>query len=584
MHTTLPFLFILLISPILVESSFTPSLTSKSTSAFIDGQYFYILGSTPSSNDKISQAFMINLSTQWDAKTPDFTELSLPTSGLIGNSISSTLTLDQQRWFVVSNNKGYYYDIKLNTWSTSTIKLNGPLGLSTTITNNKDGSISIIDSNNGKRGSIWTLDPNSNNTSSSSLFIHKLSTDKGELIGSSLAAWSNTLSKLILFDSSKLLFTAEINKNNVNAGNSQNNYGFQGHGVTFSPHMFTSACFVPAGNGSKIIYFGGSDVNNKPTGDVSILDTTTWTWNTIRSTDIQKRRVGASCAVSNNQLIIWGGYNSKTAIPNPKEVLIFDLTTNQWIDRYTPPTRINSLPDSTKGLTSETATPSGSIPDPLNQGTNGPAPVASEMSDSNNSSTGPSRATRIGLGVLAVLVVLAIVGAIFLCVRKRKLKKTLRRTQFWDSTGNLPLSAASSVLGVMSRNNKVTPVPPPVATKEQKQEMQQQHLQQQQQQQQQPHNQSQQTIIESPPITPRNSPKENLEYLNVSDTDDASTLNDNPSPLYPPTNFCNDSFCNDDDDDDDDDDDIHGDNQTSLGDQSNGGDGNTLFLKEYHEP
>ncbi|KAF9992340.1 hypothetical protein BGZ65_012349, partial [Modicella reniformis] len=74
------------------------------------------------------------------------------------------------------------------------------------------------------------------------------------------------------------------------------------------PEPRSSACLVPAFGGSKMVLFGGYTRHEVSVlSDIHILDLDTMVWTRGPNVKSKERRARAACAVSNDQLIAWGG-------------------------------------------------------------------------------------------------------------------------------------------------------------------------------------------------------------------------------------------------------------------------------------
>ncbi|KAF9363241.1 hypothetical protein BGX34_004589 [Mortierella sp. NVP85] len=101
-------------------------------------------------------------------------------------------------------------------------------------------------------------------------------------------------------------------------------------------------CFVPAYNGSKVILWTGFGEKK----GLYILDVATLTW---KEGHIIPDLVGCACAVSGDQLVIWGGTRNST---RSNETFIYNIKTETWTSRYIAPP-----------LSPPAASPNSQIPD-----------------------------------------------------------------------------------------------------------------------------------------------------------------------------------------------------------------------------
>ncbi|KAF9364322.1 hypothetical protein BGX34_001860 [Mortierella sp. NVP85] len=107
---------------------------------------------------------------------------------------------------------------------------------------------------------------------------------------------------------------------------------------------------MPAYNGSKMVHFQGLWPRTDDHGNwieesvVQVLDIATRKWTTGPKTP---KRDGALCAVSGDQVIIWGGSNNRTFY---ESALVYNMKTNKWVSSYIAPPLVatTTLPTSTQ--------------------------------------------------------------------------------------------------------------------------------------------------------------------------------------------------------------------------------------------
>lgn len=121
------------------------------------------------------------------------------------------------------------------------------------------------------------------------------------------------------------------------------------------PPACSNACFVSALGGSKIVLFGGNDVNGSgELGGIYVLDVATLTWTKGPDVSAEDSRTEAACAASGDYFIAWGGRrsigNSTIMIPT---ALVYNLKTNSWTTTYiAPPSTDNPENSSNNGSSS----------------------------------------------------------------------------------------------------------------------------------------------------------------------------------------------------------------------------------------
>ncbi|KAF9925517.1 hypothetical protein BGZ65_007699, partial [Modicella reniformis] len=166
------------------------------------------------------------------------------------------------------------------------------------------------------------------------------------------------------------------------------------------------ACLLPAFGGSKMVLFGGF----VGVSDIYILDVATMTW--TRGPDaIGETRAYPACAVSNDQLVVWGGMtgsNPTADLPPLNSTIVFNLKTNKWTSTFSAPTVTSTRIRSTA---SPTLVPSAFPTE------------GSSTDDSQLLTGGLSHVIIIVAAVLGVAGLSLAVGAIFLCRMRRKVKQ-----------------------------------------------------------------------------------------------------------------------------------------------------------------
>ncbi|KAF9167551.1 hypothetical protein BGX20_011568 [Mortierella sp. AD010] len=397
---------------------------------------------------------MIDLSVSWNTTNPVFKAL---TCGPAGSSMPSALSSDGKSWFVLSNNNtGFLYNIKSKAWNkTLTLKdRNHKIHKSTAVADPATGLIYIIDSllpNRHHFHNIRTV-----NLATNTADKLKLSATARELV-SSTVTWSKSRNSLLS------LFGRRKSNSRLAAYNPAT--GWSSLTTTGDiPPMRTNGCFVSANEGTSAIYFGGFGHGQGGFHDIYVLNVTTLVWKRGPNLSMANRRGGASCAVSNNQFIVWGGLNSM----NPKlpdSTLVYDLTTHQWTPSYiASPSSLNksSSPSSETPTTIAPIVSSTAVA--IETSTTASPATTSSISSSNaqsalkansQSNSGHGHTVVIVVAVIAaILVLLAIAGLIF-CIRKRPTRRNAR-TMGGDILYNPSLASTTAINPMKSE----TPIEP----------------------------------------------------------------------------------------------------------------------------
>ncbi|KAF9128427.1 hypothetical protein BGW39_005051 [Mortierella sp. 14UC] len=100
-------------------------------------------------------------------------------------------------------------------------------------------------------------------------------------------------------------------------------------------------CMVEAYNGTKMILFGGFDQSGRALDDIYILDVSSLKWTKGTPGGPTVARGCASCAVTNDYFVVWGGAvpalaSSTVTVVSQNVTLVYNLVTNQWVDEYFP--------------------------------------------------------------------------------------------------------------------------------------------------------------------------------------------------------------------------------------------------------
>ncbi|KAF9356474.1 hypothetical protein BGX26_005207 [Mortierella sp. AD094] len=363
---------------------------------------------------------MIDLSVSWNTTNPVFEKL---TCGPTGSSMSSTLSSDGKSWFVLSrNNIGYLYNMESKKWDkilTLKDRGNDNIHRSTAVTNPATGLIYIIDSLPSNRHHHHHHNLRTVNLVTNTVDKLKLSASTRELV-SSTTTWSESRNSMLS------LFGRKESNSRLAAYSPTT--GWSSLNTTGDiPPMRTDGCFVSANGGSSAVYFGGFGHSQSGFHDIHVLNVTTMAWKRGPNVSKANRRGGASCAVSNNQFIAWGGFNPTN--PNlPDAILVFNLMTNQWTSSY-----ITSSPSFNNSASLGNVTTVAIEPPPVAS----PATTSSSSDGSSNSqaalkadpqTNGSSRHIVIITAVVAVaiLILLAIGGLVFFCFRKRTIRRNAR--------------------------------------------------------------------------------------------------------------------------------------------------------------
>jgi len=176
-------------------------------------------------------------------------------------------------------------------------------------------------------------------------------------------------------------------------------------------------CFMPAYNGSKMVYTT-SIIDNGYYSAVHVLDITTWKWTTGARTAY--REVPA-CAVSGDQFIVWsGGPDLLNTGTLHNDTQVYNMKTNKWVSSYIAPPPMAT-----------TILPVSPIPTQHN-------PHATTPSNTGDTSTDDTKLVIIITVVTGVLLII-IMTAIFIYL------KTTKRSKSGTQTTNSNCSSSDSL-------------------------------------------------------------------------------------------------------------------------------------------
>jgi hypothetical protein len=302
-------------------------------SVFVEDVGLFISGGI--ANRMTAQAFMLDLSVSWNTSDPAFKQLADTDGGLF----TSCTLLNGEDIFIIIWGNVHIYNIRTGSRRTA---FHNMLPYSSMLIPVADPVSGVVyaarnDLMTSVNRTMHIMDPKTQ--AITQLQIPAL----GNLQAFGGAVWSPHLQS-VLFTTSvpnvMYLFTPS-NMSGSSKGWSVRN--IPGDRADFN----TATCFVPAYNGSKmIVYASAIDGSRKST--VHILDVATWTWT--------KRTVapyfGASaCAVSGDQLIVWGGYQNEMI---SSLTAVYDMKTDKWTSNYVaspkPSTTTSQIPIPTQDI------------------------------------------------------------------------------------------------------------------------------------------------------------------------------------------------------------------------------------------
>ncbi|KAF9309085.1 hypothetical protein BG003_010231 [Podila horticola] len=316
--------------------TFQPLVAYGASSVFIEGKAMYVTGGHSAASN-ISQTFSIDLSSPWTVSAPSYTKLNSVRSPS-DYQIPSALDKDQVGWLIVSGTQSYRYDISQNLWSTFDTLANlfpserwylqatvDPVSNNFLIPNGF-----ITTTATGSISSMMQYDIVTGKTSSISMANGPIDHAAASVV------WSRYLKKLVMFgglsgnDTFNTLHTYDSTSGWIpitptNAG----------------PSARAFHCAVVANNGTKMVVFGG--ITNYPmntvSGDIYVLDLTTWAWSAGPSLSSDLTRANTACGATGDYFVSWGGSHSDVVTSNI--TLLFNIKTLSWTDSFVPPPSVS---------------------------------------------------------------------------------------------------------------------------------------------------------------------------------------------------------------------------------------------------
>ncbi|KAF9365795.1 hypothetical protein BGX34_008255 [Mortierella sp. NVP85] len=331
--------------------TFQPFLTIQSANSFIDGKALYVSSGGTKEGTLAQQTFMIDLSVSWNTTSPAYKKL---VNGPTSNWIPSAISADGQKWFVFVNGIGYVYDTVGGQWTKAFQEpgANVPGFFGRAATTDPETGLIYMPFGYLRPDNTWGMmivDLTTNAYSAGNDMNFVAPDDNSYSV-----TWIPALKSLLYaYENNMFLFNPTTGWKSFNG-----------------PPGFTAQegfCLVTSSSGSKVVLFGGYSLSlNATVGDMFILDVPTLTWKKGTSSPPRDVRRYHACALSNDQLIVWGGDTGSWLFVLPAEhlTMVYDLKTDKWVTNYVAPIApaITSKPSgnttpSTTGTPSPSSTP-----------------------------------------------------------------------------------------------------------------------------------------------------------------------------------------------------------------------------------
>ncbi|KAI9234082.1 MAG: hypothetical protein BYD32DRAFT_424289 [Podila humilis] len=426
------------------QTPFTPLTTWGSASVYIEGKAFYVqAGRINGAQGWSPQVFSINLNTSWSIASPAYTHMpdGLPDSHVFPNALMQ----DGKTWFIFKNNSLFTYDL------TTGILKQGAVIVTYTGTHALSAARDPVTGEMVIPGGFYSS-PLQNTTM-------RFSPER--LTSTSVPAFSEIDNRRYVAMAASESAKAVFSFGGLVGGNVMSSFvrldssaaSWRSAATTSDPSPRALTCLVSAYGGSKLVVFGGETQLDEVLGDIYIFDVALSTWTRGADGGPNRARAGHVCAVSGDMFLSWGGYrNVSTRAAIPETLSVYNIKTNNWVDRYTPSLGTGS---ESGGNGNNTGGGSGSGIGP-ETGHDSALPP-----DSNTkSSSGSSMNVAIIAGGAGAVVVL--LGAMFLIFHRRR--ATQRHTRAPNSEGTENLEEETMYpppRSILERNSMTVPLAHP---------------------------------------------------------------------------------------------------------------------------
>ncbi|KAK3822725.1 MAG: hypothetical protein J3Q66DRAFT_385278, partial [Benniella sp.] len=323
-------------SPIVHAQRFRPIPRVDPCSAYVEGQGLYVFGGTTKNGAVLSQAFVLDLSVSWNTSDPIFKELP---NGPEAEDASCATFNNGEDLFVLSKATGYIYNVKSNSWTVMHDNNFVDTPYTSVATDPESGMVYITNGAMNFTGDEVVLALDMKTKTSSTIPFSPMRSkvfEQGFAVYFTSMAWCAYLRSFLLNVKDNIkLYTFTPSKASEPS---------RGWSVLDIPTPISHlACILPYG-GSKMLYFDG--------GMLFIMDMATQT-NSIESS--RSRSIPglskASCAVSGDQFIVWGGETGVVYMTSAKRLddddggtyrihnktYVYNLKTRKWTSRYVAP-------------------------------------------------------------------------------------------------------------------------------------------------------------------------------------------------------------------------------------------------------
>ncbi|KAK3809143.1 MAG: hypothetical protein J3Q66DRAFT_353064 [Benniella sp.] len=311
---TLAFLFCALSSPSVLAQKF--SYDGDKCNAFVEGQEFYLVGGF------LRQKFILDLSVSWNTSDPVFREIK---GGPVIEGYGCATT-NNGELFVLSVGAGFVYNPRSKSWTGfENPNFANSVSPEFAVTDPETGIIYVKESNRNFNGetTMYSVDLRTQTVNTLKVYVPE------EAVAG--VAWSAFLKSMVVVGRPVSLFTPSKLTESSDGWSSFIALGQTGD-------FPTPLCTVSAYGGSIMVFLAEDYNAFKKTRTTSVytLDVAKQTMKKgpfapIPAVDWDN----PACAASGDHFIVWGGMLAGERYL--KKPLVFNIKTEKWVSRYTPP-------------------------------------------------------------------------------------------------------------------------------------------------------------------------------------------------------------------------------------------------------
>ncbi|KAG0218753.1 hypothetical protein BGX33_006129 [Mortierella sp. NVP41] len=400
--------------------------------------HLYVLGGNrPGFDIPIGQFISLDLTTSWTRTSPAW---SLLPEGPAVSEVPAVFSSDCKTMIVFhlkAPNSEYRYDVSTGRWGPTNHPLSAPpsYGLDAVADPNTDLVYMAVGYTSPNWTSVDIYNINTGDIRTSNVPIPSLNTTTifpSRWYYSNV--WSQYLNSVIYFGGYRPSENTPVESSLTRLEVSTMKWTTLVTSGSVRPTPRADNCLVANDDGTRLFIYGGRLANNKVSGDLFILDTTTMQWSQGTT---KFARMYAVCTVAGDHLLVWGGSEIDSVVAAP-EVLIYNWKSDTWQDSYVPNEAYQSLHVPTPTTGTLVPSTSATVPNPTN--------------------TQPPSLNQLGAIVGGIVGGLALIGALVAVLfyrRQHRFKKLVETSGDHDGAEMGPTGGAS-VLGKVQGSQEAT--------------------------------------------------------------------------------------------------------------------------------